>query len=152
MRFLGLGLPDRGPDYSTVWCFREALVAAGAMDDLLERFDAALTDRGYLALGGQLIDASIIKAPRQRLTVEEKQRIRAGERPDWPAAKARHKDIEARWTVKRGRVKTKPGPTLESREQFTEALLIPAFGYKSHINVDRRYRLIRCFQVTHRRP
>jgi hypothetical protein len=43
-----------------------------------------------------LIDASIIEAPRQRLTVEEKQRVRAGERPDWPAAKARHKDIDAR--------------------------------------------------------
>jgi transposase, IS5 family len=88
MRFLGLGLADHVPDYSTVWRFREALVVAGAMDDLFERFDAALTDRGYLALGGQLIDASIIEAPRQRLTIEEKQRIRAGERPDWPVAKA----------------------------------------------------------------
>jgi transposase, IS5 family len=149
MRFLGLGLADGVPDYSTIWRFREALVTAGAMDDLFVRFDAALTDRGYLALGGQLIDASIIEAPRQRLTIEEKQRIRTGERPDWPVAKARHKDIEARWTVKRGRVKTKPGPTLESREQLTEALLIPAFGYKSHINTDRRHRLIRKFQVTH---
>jgi transposase, IS5 family len=43
-----------------------------------------------------LIDASIIEAPRQRLTIGEKQRIRAGERPDWPVAKARHKDTEAR--------------------------------------------------------
>jgi transposase len=96
MRFFGLGLPDRVPDYSTIWRFREALVTVGAMDNVFVRFDAALTDRGYLALGGQLIDASIIEAPRQRLTVEEKQRIRAGERPDWPVAKARHKDIDAR--------------------------------------------------------
>jgi len=149
MRFLDLGLADRVPDYSTIWRFREALVTAGAMDDLFARFDLALTERGYLALGGQLIDASIIEAPKQRLTVEEKQRVRAGKRPSWPVAKARHKDIQARWTVKRGRVKKKPGPTLESREQLTEGLLIPAFGYKNHINVDRRHRLIRKFQVTH---
>jgi transposase, IS5 family len=51
--------------------------------------------------------------------------------------------------VKRGRVKKKPGPALESRGQLTEGLLIPAFGYKSHTNTDRRYRLIRRFQVTH---
>jgi transposase, IS5 family len=149
MRFLGLGLPDRVPDYSTIWRFREALVTVGAMDDLFAKFDAALTERGYLALGGQLIDASIIEAPRQRLTVEEKRQIRSGEQPDWPAAKARHKDTEARWTVKRGRVKTKPGPILERRGQFAEGLLIPVFGYKSHINTDRRHRLIRKFQVTH---
>ena len=149
MRFLGLGLADRVPDYSTIWRFREALVAAGAMEELFAQFDRTLTERGYLALGGQLIDASIVEAPRQRLTVEEKRQVRSSEQPDWPAAKARHKDTDARWTVKRGRVKNKPGPTLESREQRTEGLLIPVFGYKSHINTDRRYRLIRKFQVTH---
>jgi IS5 family transposase len=149
MRFLGLGLADRVPDYSTIWRFREALVAAGAIEELFAHFDHVLTEQGYLALGGQLIDASIVEAPRQRLTVAEKQLIRSGEQPDWPAAQARHKDTDARWTVKRGRVKKKPGPALENRRQLTEGLLIPAFGYKSHINTDRRYRLIRRFQVTH---
>ena len=37
----------------------------------------------------------------------------------------------------------------ESRGELPEALLIPAFGYKSHINTDRRHRLIRRFHVTH---
>jgi hypothetical protein len=46
-------------------------------------------------------------------------------------------------------VKKKSGPILESRGQLTEGLLIPAFGYKSHINTDRRHRLIRRFHVTH---
>lgn len=119
------------------------------MEGLFARFDRALTERGYLALGGQLVDASIVEAPRQRLTVAEKQLIRSGEQPDWPEAKVRHQDTEARWTIKRGRVKKKPGPALESRGQLTEGLLIPAFGYKSHIDTDRRYWLIRRFQVTH---
>ncbi|WP_158310455.1 hypothetical protein [Azospirillum baldaniorum] len=29
-----------------------------------------------------------------------------------------------------------------------EGLLIPAFGYTSHISIDRQFRLIRCFTVT----
>ena len=149
MRFLGLGLGDRVPDRTTIWLFREALVTAGAMEGLFARFDAELKDRGYFALGGQIIDASIVEAPKQRLTREEKRRIRDGEDPPWPPAKARQKDTQARWTVKRGRVKAKPGPTLDGSEARTvEGLLIPAFGYKSHINIDRRYRLIRRFTVT----
>ncbi|MDR6775334.1 transposase [Azospirillum sp. BE72] len=51
--------------------------------------------------------------------------------------------------VKRGRVKAKPGSTLDGSEmRMAEGLLIPAFGYKSHINIDRRFRLIRRFIVT----
>ncbi|WP_210211575.1 transposase, partial [Azospirillum griseum] len=105
--------------------------------------------RGYFALGGQIVDASIVEAPRQRLTREEKRQIRDGEDPPWPPAKARQKDTQARWTVKRGRVKAKPGPALDGSEaRMVEGLLIPAFGYKSHINIDRRFRLIRRFAVT----
>ena len=113
MRFLGLGLGDKMPDYSTIWRFREALVAAGAIEGLFARFDAELKDQGYFALGGQVIDASIVEAPKQRLTNGEKARIKAGEtaRQIWPdrPANASHKDTTARWTVKRGRRKPKPG-------------------------------------------
>lgn len=52
MRFLGLGLSDRVPDRTTIWLFREALVRTGAMEGLFARFDAALKERGYFALGG----------------------------------------------------------------------------------------------------
>lgn len=148
MRFLGLGLGDKAPDYSTIWRFREALVAAGAMEALFARFDAELKDRGCFALGGQVIDASIVEAPKQRLSDAEKARIKAGAaaREIWPdrPAKAAHKDTAARWTVKRGR--RKPEAT---SERTAEALMIPMFGYKSHVNIDRRYRLIRRWTVSH---
>ena len=114
MRFLGLGLGDRVPDYSTIWRFREALVAAGAVEGLFARFDAELKDRGYFALGGQVIDASIVEAPKQRLSDDEKVRIKSGEtaRQIWPdrPAKAAHKDTAARWTVQTGSQKAeRPG-------------------------------------------
>jgi IS5 family transposase len=157
MRFLGLGLGDAAPDRTTVWLFREALVAASAIDALFARFDAELKRQGYFALGGQIIDASIVEAPKQRLSAEEKRQIRDGETPPWPKAKARQKDTEARWTIKRGRVKRKAGPQLtmpdggtppNATERTPEALMIPAFGYKNHINIDRRFGFIRRFVVT----
>ena len=59
MRFLGLGLSDPVPDANTIWNFRETLKWADAIDALFARFDVALRQFGYLAMSGQIIDASI---------------------------------------------------------------------------------------------
>ncbi len=105
MRFLGLGLSDRVPDARTIWLFRERLTKAGAINALFERFDAMLRDAGYIAMSGQIpgssprTDSSLIAAPKQRKTKEEKDDIRAGRIPDaWKdkPAKLRQKDRDAR--------------------------------------------------------
>jgi transposase, IS5 family len=62
--------------YSTVWRFREVLAEAGAIEGLFARFDAELKAHGYFALGGQIVDASIVEAPKQRLTREEKEQVK----------------------------------------------------------------------------
>ena len=103
MRFLGLSLADRVPDARTIWLFREKLTKAGAIKTLFERFDAMLREAGYIAMSGQIVDASLIAAPRQRNTNDEKKAIKEGRIPDeWKEkpAKLRHKDRDARWTVK----------------------------------------------------
>ena len=82
MRFLGLGLSDPVPDANTVWTFREALKRAGAVEALFARFDATLREAGYLAMGGQIVDASIVAAPKQRNTEAEKAAIKAGRIPE----------------------------------------------------------------------
>ena len=51
-----MGLDGKVPDATTVWLFRERLVKTRAIDKLFARFDAALTGRGYLAMGGQISD------------------------------------------------------------------------------------------------
>ena len=102
MRFLGFGLSDRVPDARTIWLFREKLTKAGAIGPLFERFDATLRQSGYIAMAGQIVDASLIAAPRQRNTQDEKA-IKDGRIPDdWKdkPAKLRQKDRDARWTVK----------------------------------------------------
>ena len=76
MRFLGLGLGDRTPDAKTIWLFREHLTQARAVENLFARFDRQLTRAGYLAMGGQIVDATIVAAPKQRNTDAEKADIR----------------------------------------------------------------------------
>ena len=69
MRFLGLSLSDRVPDARTIWLFREKLTKAEAIKPLFGRFDAALRGAGYIAMGGQIVDASLIAAPKQDRSV-----------------------------------------------------------------------------------
>jgi hypothetical protein len=69
------------PDAKTIWLYRRQLKQAGAIEGLFRRFDEALASKGYLAMGGQIIDATIIAAPRQKLTIEEKATIREGGTP-----------------------------------------------------------------------
>ena len=130
MRFLGLGLEDAVPDAKTLWLYREALAKAGAVEELFDLFDGFLKDKGYLAMGGQIIDATIVSAPKQHNSREDNETIKEGKMPeDWKSkpAKNRQKDKDARWTKKHER---------------------SYFGYKNHIGVDRRHKLVRRYVVS----
>jgi IS5 family transposase len=146
MRFCGLGPGDAVPDANTLWDFREALIGAGALEALFARLDRAITEAGYLPMAGQIVDATLIAAPRQRNTDAEKAAIKEGKRADeiWPEkpAKARQKDTDARWTVKFSKAR----PAADGKPQIDIA--IPAFGYKNHISIDRRHGIIRRQKVT----
>lgn len=148
-RFLGLGLDGTVPDATTVWLFRERLVHAKAIDKLFARFDAALTDRGYLAMGGQIIDATVVPAPKQRNTEEEKAAIKEGRIPEaWKAkpARLRQKDRDARWSVKYSKAKVKDGADPKAFKPVD--LAIPMFGYKNHVGIDRAHGLIRTWDAS----
>jgi transposase, IS5 family len=129
MRFLGLGIEDAVPDAKTLWLYREALAKAGAVEELFDLFDTHLKDKGYLAMGGQIIDATIVSAPKQHNSREENEAIKEGKTPeDWKSnpAKNRQKDKDARWTKKHAR---------------------SYYGYKNHIGVDRRHKFVRRYVV-----
>ena len=129
-RFLGLGLQDRVPDAKTVWLYREALAQAGMMEALFKQFDGHLARQGYIARGGQILDASIVPVPRNHNTREENKAIKAGETPEGWAdepAKRSQKDVDARWTKKHGK---------------------SHYGSKNHVNVDRMHKLVRRYHVT----
>src|SRR6185369_13165388 len=64
--FCGLVIEDSIPDATTLWLFREKLAKAGLIEKLFERFDQHLAAQGYMARGGQMIDATIVPVPKQR--------------------------------------------------------------------------------------
>jgi IS5 family transposase len=147
MRLVGLALEDRVPDAKTIWLFREQLTRAGAIERLFARFDRVLREAGYLAMGGQIVDATVIQARRPRLTRSEKATIKGGGVPSgWSKAKRAQMDTEGRWTLKRGR-KRSAEPS-EPHERTRPELVIPVFGYKNHLGIDRRHGFIRSFAVT----
>jgi len=99
MRFLDLGLEDPVPDATTVWLFREALAKAGLVAKLFALFNQHLEAKGYIARGGQIVDATIVSAPMQRNSRSENEAIKAGKTPEgWQEkpAKNAQKDKDAR--------------------------------------------------------
>jgi transposase, IS5 family len=129
-RFLRLGIEDSIPDATTLWLFREKLARAGLIEKLFDRFDQHLAAHGYMARGGQMVDATIVPVPKQRNSRDENEAVKAGQTPaEWAKkpAKLRQKDRDARWTKKHGK---------------------SFFGYKNHVNADAKHKLIRCYEVT----
>ena len=128
MRFLGLSLGDTVPDAKTVWLFREQLTEANLVKKLFDRFDKFLRKNGFSARKGQIVDASIIPAPRQRNSRDENRQIKEGQAPEgWSENKKRQKDTDARWTKKNGKT---------------------YYGYKNHVEVDVAHKLVRDYDVT----
>ena len=129
-RFLGLEFEDDIPDGTTLWVFREKLAQAGLVEKLFDRFNQHLTAKGYIARGGQMVDATIVPVPKQRNSHEENATVKRGETPvEWEQKPAKNgqKDKDARWTKKHGK---------------------SFFGYKNHVNVDKTHKLIRDYEVT----
>ena len=143
---LDLHLSDKVPHAKTIWLYRERFSKNGLIDRLFSKFGDMLVNQGYLAMGGQIVDASIVQAPRQRMTKEEekeKEQIKKGGIPtDWHAKphKLAQKDRDARWIVKYTKAKDDNKNSVD--------LAIPSFGYKNHISIDRRFGFIRKTEIT----
>ena len=130
LRFLGLTPEAAVPDAKTVWLFRESLKEVRAMEQLFATFEGYLAGLGYQAQKGTVVDARIVLVPKQRNTREENQTLKDGLIPAaWveEPAKLAQKDTEARWTQKHGK---------------------NYYGYKNHIAIDVKHKLVRGFTVT----
>lgn len=117
--FCGLDDALRVPDRTTIWHFENRVGQAGAQA-LFGEMAEQLARKGFIARGGQIIDATLVKAPVQRNSRQENEQVRQGNVPeDWNDAKRRQKDVDASWTKKNGKTH---------------------FGYKLSVNVDGRYK------------
>lgn len=127
-RFVGLRHSSQIPDRTTLWTFKERLIKANASDTLFDAVNRELDKHGYIARCGQIIDATLVPAPRQQIDKDEKALIKQDAMPiDWTPAQRRQKDIDATWTKKHGK---------------------SHHGYKLTTSVDKRYKLIRKLKVS----
>jgi IS5 family transposase len=150
MRFLLLHLADTVPEANTIWTFRGALTRAQlagkpAIEALFERFDAALSAAGFLAMSGQIIDASIVAEPKQRNADSESA---TSKKAAFPRHERQSQPSCARKTATPAGQSNTPKPRPARMASPRVDLAIPAFGYKNHISIDRRHRLIRRWTVT----
>lgn len=128
-RFLGIDLSNRVPDANTYWDFNEALLKGKVHDQIFDLYTAQLQNQGLIVNAGSMIDASIIDAPIQRNNKDENAQIKEGKGApkEWSDSKKRQKDTDARWVKKNGRSR---------------------YGYKNHIKVDKKTKLITNHRVT----
>jgi IS5 family transposase len=132
MRFLGLALCDTVPDEKTIWEFRDNLVRANIIESIFYRFTRQLEEKKIITYSGSIIDAAFVEAPRQWNGRKENEEIKEGKVPEeWNEEKNRNKrrqkDTDARWTKKRDEVH---------------------YGYKDHVKVDKKHKLISRYTVT----
>lgn len=130
MRFLNLTIADDIPDSRTVWKFKEQLIELEIVDLIFGIFLTQIKALGMVLNEGKIIDASFVEVPKQRNTKQENQQLKDGKIPESisqnPNVKAQ-KDTDAKWTQKGG---------------------INYFGYKNHIKVDSKSKIITHYLVT----
>ncbi len=121
-RFCLLSDSANVPDRNTIWHYQQRLGVDGTTA-LFQATDAQLLRHGYIARRGQIIDATLVPAPIQHFTKQEKALLDEGQVPsDWSPAKRRQKDLDATHTKKHGK---------------------SYHGYKLSIGVDVRHKFIR---------
>lgn len=121
-RFLGLSLEDPVPDTNTVWVYEERLIAHDLIKPLFVDLMIQIENAGYSARGGQIVDATIVEAPKRQRRKDDDD-----DDGNQTPAQRRQQEPDARWTKKHG-------------HSF--------YGYKDHLAVDHRHKLIRGFEIT----
>jgi IS5 family transposase len=130
MRFLDLTIADDVPDSKTVWHFKEQLVDIELVESLFEVFILELEKLNLIINEGKIVDASFVETPRQRNSREDNATIKNGETPASfleNEHKLAQKDLDARWTKKNN---------------------INYYGYKNHVKVDSKSKIITGYLVT----
>lgn len=128
--FLGIQNVNDVPDEKTIWKYREIFTQNNKFEEIFNSYLDKLKEKGLILNEGKIIDASFVTAPRQRNTRNENEEIKKGNGKNlWndKPNKKNHKDIDARWTKKRG-------------ENY--------YGYKNHIKIDEKTKIIESHIVT----
>ncbi len=122
-RFAGIDYTTTVPDFTTIWRFKEALIAEGLTDKLFDLILGPIKSKGLLLKKGTSVDASIVESTTKPLSKE-----RRAELEGKPSSQI---GTDAHSTAKRGK---------------------KYFGYKGHIGTDVGSNLIRKRAFTSAQP
>jgi IS5 family transposase len=125
-----LGFPERIPDRSTVWAFRERLIDTGKDERIWEELQRQIDTKGLKIKEGVIQDATFITADPGHKKVEE---------PRGPTAKTR-RNKDGEWTKKNG--KSHYGYKLHSKMDIDHQLIreietTPASVHDSQIDLTK---------------
>ncbi len=126
MRFVGFGLEDKVPDAKTVWLYREQLARAGMVEALFETSTAIWRSRATWRWAARSSTRRSYRSPSSATAVTTTRGSRM--------ARRRRAGRTSRPSGRR-RTRTHGGP-------WQEPLRL------NHVNVDRRHKLVRRYQVT----
>lgn len=113
-RFVGINFDQEIPDFTTLWNFKEALIAHKLMDRIFSSINHQLELNGLILKKGTIADATIIESDNKPLSKQ-----------------------------KRDTLESKPSVQIDTQAQSTEKNGKKYFGYKGHIGVDVESKLIR---------
>jgi IS5 family transposase len=122
-RFLGLSPSGKAPDAKTIWLYRERLKHKGLHGKIFDWFLEQVNAAGYRAQGGQIVDATFV--PTQKPTGKHKKQLAK----ELPLTDSQFSQIDSEAT-------------------FTKKNKRTYHGYKNHIQVDNKHKLIRKHSVT----
>lgn len=129
--------------YTDIICdYRSWPTTIVTLEALMQAFEQQLCEARHLPMGAQVVDATLLRAPKQRNTEDEKAAIKAGKPVKQMLRgrliRAHQKNVDGRWTVK-------IGGKFRYRHDGTPLphIAMPMFAYKSHISIDRRFGLDR---------
>lgn len=113
-QFVGLSFEQEIPDFTTIWKFKEALIANHLMDRIFSSIVSQIELNGLILKKGTMVDATIIPSSNK------------------PLSKKKREELEEN-----------PSNQIDTEAQSTEKNGKKYFGYKGHIGVDVESKIIR---------
>lgn len=114
-----LGLPEKVPDFTTIWDARERLSKAGLDKKIWAELQRQLDAKGFEIRKGIIQDATFVEAERGKVskTADEERKRK----------ESSHMDRDGSFALKGGQIH---------------------FGYKTHARLDVKHKLVRSVEVT----
>ncbi len=148
--FLDLKPESSVPDEKMIWYYKNELAKKNADIHLFRAFEAYLLDQGKIVKEGIIVDASFIEVPIAHYTHEEKEatRLQKEQEESEKAPEALEKTEEKVSAPAKTLKEQHRERQMDSQAKWTKKHGKSYFGYKDHVKVGSKSKLITGHKVT----